>query len=151
MLYDAISFQTSEPVHVVFGLDTTLDDETLAGGITLSNVRRGVTQVAGHAQNSQGHQDMALWGKRAGIRGAVSPHRLRHTFAQQLFDRTGDLLLVKGALHHRSVASTLVYAAWSARRSLRAPSRTCGRESRVSSTKFWTTSPAKARWTLCRR
>ncbi len=30
--------------------------------------------------------------------------------AQNLYNRTGDILLVKQALHHRSIVSTLVYA-----------------------------------------
>ena len=51
------------------------------------------------------------WATRAGIRSKVSPHRLRHTFAVGLYSRTRDLLAVQAALHHRSIASTLVYAA----------------------------------------
>ena len=37
-------------------------------------------------------------------------HCLRHTFATSVYRRTGDLLLTKEALGHRSVASTIVYA-----------------------------------------
>lgn len=47
---------------------------------------------------------------KAGIRSAVSPHRLRHTFAIGLYERTRDLLAVQRALHHRSISSTVVYA-----------------------------------------
>jgi integrase/recombinase XerC len=47
----------------------------------------------------------------AGIRRSVSPHGLRHSFATGLLDRTGNLHLVQRALHHRSIASTTVYAA----------------------------------------
>jgi site-specific recombinase XerC len=46
----------------------------------------------------------------AGITRAASPHALRHSFATRLYARTGDLGLVQAALHHRSIASTLVYA-----------------------------------------
>jgi site-specific recombinase XerD len=35
---------------------------------------------------------------------------MRHRFALDLYGRTGDVLLVKEALHHRSIASTMVYA-----------------------------------------
>ena len=52
----------------------------------------------------------AQWLERAGISGRFSPHSLRHSFATELYRRTRDLLLVKEALHHRSIASTLVYA-----------------------------------------
>ena len=38
------------------------------------------------------------------------PHALRHTFATRLYHRTGDVLLVKEALCHRNVESTLAYA-----------------------------------------
>lgn len=37
-------------------------------------------------------------------------HSLRHTFATRLYERTGDLLVVKEALGHRSITSTLIYA-----------------------------------------
>ncbi|MCC7172994.1 MAG: tyrosine-type recombinase/integrase, partial [Planctomycetes bacterium] len=37
-------------------------------------------------------------------------HALRHSFATSLYRRTGDVLIVKEALGHRSIASTLVYA-----------------------------------------
>ncbi len=52
----------------------------------------------------------AAWLERAGVCRPASPHSLRHSFAQALYRRTGDLLLVKEALRHRSVASTMVYA-----------------------------------------
>ena len=48
--------------------------------------------------------------KAAGIRRVRGTHCLRHTFATWLYGRTGDVLLVKEALCHRAVASTLVYA-----------------------------------------
>jgi len=52
---------------------------------------------------------LALWCERAGL-GPISPHALRHSFAQRLYRKTGDVLLVQAALHHRSVTSTQVYA-----------------------------------------
>lgn len=50
------------------------------------------------------------WVAKAGIERSFSPHALRHTMAQTLYNRTGDLFLVKAALHHRSIVSTMVYA-----------------------------------------
>ncbi len=50
------------------------------------------------------------WLKEAGITRPASPHSLRHAFAQDLYQRTGDVLIVKAALRHRSITSTLVYA-----------------------------------------
>ena len=49
------------------------------------------------------------WLRYAGIRRHASPHSLRHTFATMLYRKTGDVFLVKEALRHRSIASTLVY------------------------------------------
>jgi integrase/recombinase XerD len=49
------------------------------------------------------------WILKAGIRRAT-PHSLRHSFAAGLYGKTGDVLLVKAALCHRSIASTMVYA-----------------------------------------
>jgi site-specific recombinase XerD len=53
---------------------------------------------------------LAQWVGNAGIRRSASPHSLRHSFAARLYARTHDILLVKEALRHRSIASTLVYA-----------------------------------------
>ncbi len=46
---------------------------------------------------------------RAGVRHA-GPHALRHSFAQALYRRTRDVMLVKRALGHSSLSSTMVYA-----------------------------------------
>lgn len=40
----------------------------------------------------------------------IKSHSLRHTFAVRLYNATKDILLVRKALGHRSLASTLVYA-----------------------------------------
>ncbi len=53
---------------------------------------------------------LAQWCSKAGISG-VSPHGLRHTFATRLYRRTGDIGLVREALCHASIASTIRYAA----------------------------------------
>ncbi len=45
----------------------------------------------------------------AGVR-LQGTHSLRHTFAMSVYQRTGDLLLTKEALGHRSIVSTTVYA-----------------------------------------
>ena len=50
------------------------------------------------------------WLEKAGIKRKLSPHGLRHSMATNLYRKTGDILLVKEALHHRSIASTMVYA-----------------------------------------
>lgn len=51
-----------------------------------------------------------MWVAKAGIQHRASPHSLRHSFGMRIYLATGDLLLTKEALRHRSIASTLVYA-----------------------------------------
>lgn len=50
------------------------------------------------------------WLRKAGITRPASTHSMRHSFAQGLYRKTGDILLVKTALRHRSISSTLIYA-----------------------------------------
>ena len=49
------------------------------------------------------------WLERARIDRHHSPHALRHTCATRLYQKTGDPFLVKEALGHRSLSSTLRY------------------------------------------
>jgi len=52
---------------------------------------------------------LAHWLDEAGVTRQASPHTLRHSFATGLYEKTGDIFLVKEALRHRSITSTLVY------------------------------------------
>ena len=52
----------------------------------------------------------AQWLEKAGVKRRASVHGLRHAFAERLYDLTGDLLLVRDALGHRTVKSTEVYS-----------------------------------------
>ena len=48
--------------------------------------------------------------KRAGLEEAhIRPHAMRHYFALQIYLQSGDLLLVKTLLRHRTLAATLKY------------------------------------------
>jgi site-specific recombinase XerD len=73
------------------------------GPLFLGHGRRAL--CARHVQRR-----LALWLARASVAQRASPHALRHSFATTLYRRTGDVYLVKEALKHRSIASTLVYA-----------------------------------------
>jgi integrase len=64
----------------------------------------------------------AAWALRLGL-GTVRFHQLRHTFATRLYSATGDLLLVRDAMRHSSVAATQVYAQMDSRRTSEAISR----------------------------
>ncbi len=58
----------------------------------------------------QAQRRFSQWLERAGLTGRYSPHSLRHSFAMALYTKTADVLLVKEALGHRSIGSTLIYA-----------------------------------------
>jgi site-specific recombinase XerD len=49
-------------------------------------------------------------GAEAGITWRIHPHALRHTFASDLLERTGNLALVQDALGHSDPETTRVYA-----------------------------------------
>jgi integrase/recombinase XerC len=50
------------------------------------------------------------WIEKAKISRPATVHSIRHTFATRLYHQTHDIFLVKEALRHKSIASTLVYA-----------------------------------------
>jgi len=60
------------------------------------------------------------WVEKAGITVKVSVHGLRHGFASRLYESSGDLLLVKEALRHRSITATIIYARVSEQRLINA-------------------------------
>ena len=45
----------------------------------------------------------------AGLNGHLATHSLRKSFAQRLYDRTGDIFAVQEMLGHRSIATTQKY------------------------------------------
>lgn len=57
----------------------------------------------------QAQRRFATWLRRAGVERPTTMHALRHRFATRLYASTSDVLLVKQALGHRSIASTMVY------------------------------------------
>ncbi len=62
-----------------------------------------------HLDRSQVLRIVQAAGKRAGIRGKVSPHWLRHAHASHSLDRGAPIHLVQQTLGHASVATTSRY------------------------------------------
>ncbi len=73
------------------------------------------TRPGRRLSHRQAQRRLGLWLERAAVR-RVGPHALRHSFAADLYRRTGDVLLVKEALGHRSIGSSMVYTQVSASR-----------------------------------
>jgi len=78
------------------------------GGRTTGAVFRGLGKERLGVRHA--HRRLEEWCRAAGIHRRISAHSFRHTFALRLYERTGDMLVVQGALGHRSIVSSAVYA-----------------------------------------
>ena len=69
---------------------------------------------------SQAHRILCEAFQQAGLNGKLATHSLRKTFAQRIYDASGDLFLVKELLGHKSVETTKQYLGVSYRKMQRA-------------------------------
>lgn len=86
--------------------NTFKKEETSANGaLFLSN--RGLRMTPRNIQYM-----IKKYAKEAGIKNAqkITPHKLRHTFATIIYQKTGDIRLVQDLLGHSSISTTQIYS-----------------------------------------
>jgi len=66
-------------------------------------------KFGGALGRTQAHRILVTAFNHAGLNGKLATHSLRKTFAQRIYDATGDIFLVKELLGHKSVETTKQY------------------------------------------
>ena len=80
---------------------------TIASKRPLFPSRHNAGTVALHRQTA--HEILKTAFIEAGLNGHIATHSLRKSFAQRLYDKTGDIYLVQELLGHRNISTTQKY------------------------------------------
>ncbi len=68
-----------------------------------------ITQKGGRISPRSVQMRLQFWGKKLGLNTALSPHRLRHSFASHLLESSGDIRSVQELLGHVNLSTTQIY------------------------------------------
>jgi site-specific recombinase XerD len=93
----------NDQVHAV------LHRYTQARGPALPSAPFFRSRYGGHLSRTSIYERVRTWGQRAHLSKAISPHRLRHTFATHLIRAGAQVVTVRDLLGHRQISSTQIY------------------------------------------
>ena len=79
------------------------------GNIDIERALFPSRQGSGAMNRRTAHAVLKVAFEAAGLNGKLATHSMRKSFAQRLYDRTGDIFAVQEVLGHKNVATTQAY------------------------------------------